>query len=121
MGAANEEMVMPTKDETARNIADIHYQIEDGITQIYRITSGAEAEERPNEPVKLLEVHEGTIPAGIMPLRFGPIPSRGIHYPSVIVEITPDEFAKVQARELKLPKGWTLGDLIPRATVNGVA
>jgi hypothetical protein len=114
-------MNMPTKDETARNIAEIHYQIEDGITQIYRITAGADAEEQPTEPVKLLEVHEGTIPAGVMPLRFGPIPARGIHFPSVIVEITPDEFAKIQAHELKLPPGWNLGDLLPKPAANGEA
>jgi len=112
---------MATKDETARHIAEIHYQIEDGITQIYRITAGADLEEQPNEPVKLLEVSESTIPAGVMPLRFGPIPTRGIHFPSVIVEITPDEFAKMQAHELKLPSGWIVGDLIPKPAANGVA
>jgi hypothetical protein len=110
---------MPTKDETARKIAEIHYQIEDGMVQIFRITAGAEAEEQPNEPVKLLEVNEGTIAGGVMPLRFGPIPARGIHFPSVIVEITPEEFEKIRTNELQLPPGWAVGDLLPKHPENG--
>lgn len=107
-------MQMSEKDEEARKVAETHYAVDTGITQIFRITGGADAETRPNEPIKLLEVNECTIPSGVMPLRFAPTPARGIHFPLVIVEITPDEFEKMQARHLALPDGWTLGELLPR-------
>jgi hypothetical protein len=47
---------------------------------------------------------------GIMPLGFSPAPTYGIHYPSVIVEVTPDEYERIQAKELELPQGWTVSD-----------
>jgi hypothetical protein len=108
-----------TKDDAARKLAELHYQIEEGITQIFRMTASPEAEGRPNEPIKLLEVNEFTIPSGVMPLGFGPLPEAGIHYPSVIVEVTPEEFEKIRTAELKLPAGWTVGHLFDKPAENG--
>jgi hypothetical protein len=51
-----------------------------------------------------------------MPLHFGPAPASGIPYPSVIVEVTPDEFKKIQSHELKLPEGWEIGEELARPT-----
>ncbi len=105
---------MPNKDEQARYLARKHYELEDTITQIVRLTAGEDAETDPDEPIKLLEVNEITIPSGVLPLGFGPVPSAGIHYSSVIIEVTPDEFEKIRSNELKLPKDWKLGAAIPR-------
>lgn len=105
---------MPTKDEEALELARKHYQIEPGMTQIFRITGSEDAELRPNEPIKLLEVNENTVPYGIMPIQFGPSPASGLHYSSIILEVTPEEFEKIQTNELKLPNGWTVGEPIPR-------
>jgi hypothetical protein len=107
------------KDEEANELAQLHYEIEAGMRQIFRITESADAETSVDEPIKLLEVNEDTVPGGIMPLRFGPEPSSGIHFSSIIVEVTPDEFEKIQSRELPLPFGWTVGNPIPRACVKG--
>lgn len=73
------------------------------------------------EPIKLLEVNENTVPAGVMPLHFGPAPAIGITFPSVIVEVTPDEYKKIQSQELKLPKGWDEREALamPPGTVGG--
>src|SRR5689334_2497087 len=76
---------MPSKDEVARKLAEAHYVIEPGITQIFRIQAGAEAETRPDEPIKLLEVNENTIPTGIMPLTFASAPAQGFPFSSIIV------------------------------------
>ncbi len=108
---------MLTKDQEARKLAALHYEIEPDMMQIFRLSAGAEAEAKPEEPIKLLEVNQGTVATGIMPLKFDPLPSRDIHYATVIVEITPEEFAKLQARELTLPHGWVVGDLLPRPAV----
>ena len=96
---------MITKDQCAIELAQMHYQVEDGITTIIRFTNDREA--LPGEPIKLLEVNENTVPAGIMPLFFAPLPARGILFPSVIVEVTPDEFRALQLKEISLPNGWS--------------
>jgi hypothetical protein len=102
------------QDEEAMALAQKHYELEAGLTQIFRITGIAELELRPVEPIKLLEVNENTVPSGIMPIQFGPSPASGLYYPSIIMEVTPDEFQRIQNQELKLPNGWKVGDLIPR-------
>ena len=112
---------MANKNEEARQLAEAHYRVEPGITQIFRITGAADVESRPNEPIKLLEVNEFTSPSGIMPLQFGPAPASGFHFPSVIVEVTPAEFEKIQRHELSLPNGWSVGDPVPRPAGVGAA
>jgi hypothetical protein len=63
---------MPTRDEEAVALAQRHYQVETGLTHVFRITGAADVEARPKEPIKLLEVNENTVPSGILPLQFGP-------------------------------------------------
>ena len=103
------------KNNEALELARKHYQIESGMTQIFHVVGSSEIEVRPNEPIKLLEVNENTVPSGIMPLHFGPLPTSGLHYSSVILEVTPDEFEQIQNEQLKLPNGWKVGALIPKA------
>ena len=105
---------MPDKELEASKLAEAHYQIEDGITHIFRLFGAGNMEMRPNEPIKLLEVNRNTIPSGVMPLQFGPQPSSGFHFPSVIVEVTPEEFDLIQTRQLPLPNGWIVGTELPR-------
>jgi hypothetical protein len=109
---------MSTKDEEAELLAQKHYEAETGLTQIFRITAAAEIEVRPTEPIKLLEVNQNTVPSGIMPIQFGPSPAAGLHYASVILEVTLDEYRQIQSEQLRLPHGWRVGEPIPRlATV----
>lgn len=100
---------MINKDEQALRLAQAHFAVEAGITRIFRICGSADAELSQEEPIKLLEINRDTIPSGIMPLQFAPSPASGVHFPSVIVEVTPDEFEKLSRHELRLPEGWTLG------------
>jgi hypothetical protein len=104
---------MSEKDLAAQKLAQAHYAIEPGITQIFRIRR-ADEEESFSEPIKLLEVNENTIPSGVMPIHFGPAPGIGVTYPSTIVEVTPDEFTRIQSKELLLPFGWTIADPLPK-------
>jgi hypothetical protein len=98
-----------------------HYEIEDGLIQIFRITDIAAAEATNGEPIKLLEVNVNTPETGIMPLQFGPAPASGIPYPSIIIEVSPNEFEKIRSDELKLPEGWTIGEEFPRPAHPGGA
>jgi hypothetical protein len=102
------------KDESARRLAETRYEVDSGISEIFRIVADSEVEESADEPVKLLEVNHETIAAGIMPLHFGAIPERGIEFSSIIVDVTPEEFAKIRSHELKLPGGWNVGEPLPR-------
>jgi hypothetical protein len=104
-----------TKDEEARDLARRHYEVEAGLIHVFRIAGDQAVEFRSDEPIKLLEVNEYTVPSGIMPIQFGPSPASGVHYPSVIVEVTPDEYERIRTGEMKLPNGWTIGEEIPKA------
>jgi hypothetical protein len=96
------------QDESAKNLAEKHYQLEAGLKRVIRCSGSADILEQAQEPIKLLEVNEDTVPTGVMPLGFDAAPDAGIRFPSVIIEVTPEEFEKIQTKELKLPKGWEI-------------
>ena len=112
--------MIASKNEVAQRLADKHYAIETGITEIFRLISPAGNEASPKEPIKLLEVSTTTPSTGIMPLGFGPSHAGGIPYPSVIVEVSPSEFERVRAHELELPEGWTIGEKLPRPEIEAL-
>ena len=109
---------MSEKNDEARQLAEKHYLLEAGMLRIFRLTAGAEAERNEAEPIKLLEVNESTIPAGIMPIQFGPAPALGVHYSSIILEVTPEEFDKIDSGELPLPAGWKIEEEIPNPSLS---
>ena len=97
---------MSDRDAVTLSLARFHYETLPEITDIFRLMS-PEREDLQSEPIKLLEVNPETVPTGITPLAFPPIPASGI-YPSVIVEVTPAEYSRVCTGELPLPFGWQL-------------
>lgn len=103
-----------SKEAVAQRLAEAHYGIEPGIELIVRMVSSVDREADPEEPIKLLEVNPNTVASGIHPLFFGPHVTSGIFYPSVIVEITPEEYGQVQRRPDSLPNGWKLGHEFPK-------
>jgi hypothetical protein len=103
----------------ARELAMRHYEIEDGLIQIFRITDIATAGATNGESIKLLEVNVNTPETGIMPLHFGPAPASGLPFTSIIVEVSPNEFQKIRSNELKLPAGWTIGEEFLRPSAAG--
>ena len=106
--------IVTKREAVARGLANKHFEIESGLTDVYWITSASEAESSPSEPIKLLEVNRDTIESGVMPLHFGPAPASGIPYPSIIIEVTPNEFEKIQSHQLKLPHGWEIWQQFPK-------
>ena len=103
---------MNDREEAAKLLAQKHYLFEPAITEIRTLTSGAIS--GASEPIKLLEVNANTVPSGIMPLRFDAAPTSGIPFPSVIIEVTPDEYEQIKKNELKLPYDWALGPVLAR-------
>ena len=102
-----------SKDGVARRLAESHYRVDPSILRIIRLLAPKD-EESPSEPIKLLEVSDETIMSGIMPVWFGPHEGSGIFFPSVIVEVQPEEFEMIKTGQLPLPQGWTLGDEISK-------
>jgi len=97
-----------TKLETARSLAQTHFVNEPNLRRIHLLEPLDEND--PREPIKLLEVVEGTIERGIEPIAFPADPARGIDYPVLIVEISPGEFANLQHHMAGFQShGWRLG------------
>lgn len=104
---------MSDRYEAAERLAQIHYQSE-STSEVYVTRASLEAEDHADQPIELLEVDEDTIPTGVVPLHFGPLPESGIAYSSTIIEVTPEEYRQIEKGELPLPEGWEERRLIPR-------
>ena len=100
---------MPTKESIAGLLAVAHRETDPAISRIRRIVTDREDDAR--EPVKLLEVNPETSPSGILPIAFIPDPPE-VPYPSVVVEVTEEEYAQIVDKRLLLPAGWTLGETL---------
>ena len=96
------------KLETAKGLAKAHFEIDENLRRVFLLEPLNTQD--PEEPIKLLEVVEGTLEIGIQPVGFVPAPERGIPYPSVIIEISPREYEAIKEGTLGFgDRGWTLG------------
>jgi len=94
-----------TKDETVRELAAWHFGVEPDLKQVIRIVG--DNENSPSEPIKLLEINAATVATGsVEPFAFAPTAS--VPFPTLIAEVTPEEFDRIQSDELRLPEGWSL-------------
>lgn len=96
-----------SKAAVAAHLAMVHYQIEPGMRDIFELESPSS--QNGEETIRLLEVNGNSTGEGIYPLFFGAHPARGVPFPSVIVEVTPEEFEKIKLDPSQLPNGWRLG------------
>jgi hypothetical protein len=96
--------------EEAAALARAHYEVEPGLRAIYRL----EGPDPDDLRIKLLEVNEQTVPTGIVPVGFPPHPASGLHYPSVVIEVTPQEYEAIRSKRLDLPAGWEVRDVYER-------
>jgi len=104
-------MKKKSKLETAESLAKAHFAVEPNLKHIYLIEPVDDQD--PNDPIKLLEVVEGTIERGIEPIAFIADPARGIEYPSIVVEISPTEYQAIHDGKLGY-HDWTIGrELLP--------
>jgi hypothetical protein len=104
-------MTMKPKKEVADELIRWHFEVEPDLSMVFRIVS--DNEDSLDEPIKLLEVNAATIATGsVEPFSFAP--SKSVPYRTVIAEITPDELARVQSNEIKLPAGWSIDNVVPQ-------
>jgi hypothetical protein len=101
-----------TKLETATDLANKHFGVEPYLKHIFLLEPLRE--EDPDEPIKLLEVVEGTLEQGIEPMGFVADPAHGTDYPFVVVDISPHEYESILEGKLVLDdEGWTIGRELP--------
>jgi hypothetical protein len=109
------------KQKVVQRLVEGHFDVEPGLVLICRLEREPELERLPTEPIRLLEVNERTIPLGLQGIGFGADPDAGIHFPSIIFEVTPDEFARIERNELPLPAGLHMTERFERPAVVGGA
>lgn len=95
---------MPDKDTVAADLINWHFKVEPGLVTVYRVTNENEAD--PKEPIKLIEVNAQTVATGSFEA-YGFAPTREVPFPTLIAEVTPDEFAEL-CRSGKIPPGWDI-------------
>jgi hypothetical protein len=101
--------VKKSKLETAKSLAAGHFRVEPNLRHVHLIEPMDDQD--PKDPIRLLEVVEGTIERGIEPIGFTADPARGIEYPSVIVEVSPEEYKIVRNDGFRFGnRDWTIGE-----------
>jgi hypothetical protein len=101
-------MMKKSKLDTAKSLAAAHFRVEPNLKHIHLIEPVDDQD--PNDPIRPLEVVEGTIERGIEPVGFTADPARGIDYPSIIVEISPSEYKFVRNGKVRFAnRDWTIG------------
>ena len=104
-----DRVITKSKLATARNLAKAHFKIEPRLRNVFLLEPLAESD--PREPIKLLEVVEGTPERGVEPVAFAPDPRRDIGYPTYIVEVSPREFESYKGKPLVFEdQVWTIGE-----------
>jgi hypothetical protein len=97
-----------SKLDVAKKLAKAHFDVDSDVKHVYLLEPLNEKDEK--DPIKLLEVVEGTLELGVEPIAFGADPARGIEYPSLIVEVSPGEYKNSRRlRDALKTRGWKLG------------
>jgi len=100
-----------SKLETAKDLAKAHFANEPRLQHVYILEPLNETD--PREPIKLLEVVEGTIERGVEPIAFAADRGLGIDYPVWIVEVSPREYGDEQISRALRNHGWRIADELP--------
>lgn len=101
MVAEGDNFVPKTYDDAVRVLTRSHGESLDPGGRLFAFDDPSKRE------VRLLEVTACTPATGVMPIAI----RASDHFPfrSVIIQVTPEEWKIIEARELPLPTGWDLG------------
>lgn len=89
------------KLEQAKRIAQRHVEVDTDVRRVM-LLEAEQGEDAPDEPIKLLEVVDGTPEVGFEPLGFARNPKSGVAYPMVILEISPREYTCIKGQEIEI-------------------
>ena len=97
----------PSRDQVAEWLAKQHFAADPGITDVWYLPDS------PEQEIRLIEVNAlltGLSDEDIIPVDFG-FDVEGLNYTLLVVDVTPDQWQRLQAGALPLPEHWTLRDL----------
>jgi hypothetical protein len=79
--------------------------------RLHHVSSAASAptENALDEPIKLLDVNAATVATGSFEA-FGFAPTLTVPFATLIAEVTPEEYARIERNESRLPEGWSLAN-----------
>jgi len=102
--------IMVTKVDIAKKMAKDHIEYEPEINAIYQYEKyKGSFENDPREPIKFLEVNPNTIEEGIVPIYFNAGIANGYEEVGlVVIEVSIEEFKKIEKKELLLPDEWNI-------------
>jgi hypothetical protein len=87
-------------DTVAKDLVRHHFEIEPHIERIVWLAS-------EGDEIRLIEITPEAIPSGMVhPFPFHPTPE--VPYRTLVADVTPDEWNKIQRQEIPLPQGWSL-------------
>lgn len=98
-----------SKEEVARELVRAHFEVEPGLSRVLVIRS--DDWDDPEKPIKLLEINANTMPSGSVEA-YAFSPTKETPYPTLIAEITPEEYAQIELKKIALPRGWSLDNPI---------
>ena len=101
--------VRDQKLEAARKLATSHVATDELVDEVFLLES--DSDEDQEQPIRLLEIVEGTIKRGIEPIGFPAMQERGVPFGSVIVEVSPREFSHLRDEPFVTFRSerWTIG------------
>ena len=98
-----------SKLETAKYLAKVHFEVEPNLQRVHLLEPFRSDD--PRDPIRLLEVVEGTLEGDILPVGFASDPERGIDYPFSIIEMSPREYKDLSGKPLHVDQHvWTIGE-----------
>lgn len=105
------------KIETAHRLAQYHYDVEPNLLSVFVLEPLGSDDD--DEPVKLLEVVDGSVAKDTFAVGFAPNPGAGIPYRSVVVEVSPRELPALKGRGFVKIRGreWKIGEELVRRPV----
>ena len=97
------------KLEVARKLASSHVAVDELVDEVFLLESASD--EDKSQPIRLLEIVDGTIERGVEPIGFPAMEDKGIPFKSVIVEVSPQEFRQLKSEPFVLFRSerWTIG------------
>ena len=101
------DIMKKTLKETAEALVSKHVEVDPEITHVFLA--------RNENEIRIVEITSsvGTTKE-IIPFSFKSRPRLGIHFPTVIILLSPEELELLKKKELELPKGWgAFKNLIP--------
>lgn len=88
-------------EQLVRRLASLHFKTEDTIEQIVWFTRGDDT------VIRLIEINRTALPTGKVEV-FSFAPSADIPFPTLIADVTPNEWQEIRSGHIPLPESWDL-------------